>query len=516
MHAFEALLLILIGAVLLSLLARRLNAPFPPFLALGGAAVAFLPWAPELTLDPELVLALFVAPVLLDAAFDSSPRDLKRNAVPIIFLTIVAVGVTVVAVALAARALEPSMAWPVAIALGAIVAPPDAAAATSVLRAVPVPHRVRVVLEGESLFNDATSLLTYRLAVTAATAGLVVGWPLVAMLVWMVIGSVILGVAAGWLASQINGRIEDAPLAILTQFIFTFGVWLIAEQVQVSAIITVVVYGLVAARLSARRSSAALRVPSYAVWETAVFALNATAFAIVGLQIGPIWRALEPGQRSEYAVFALIILGVAVAARLAWVMTYNVAAQIKNRTVGANPPGGQAPPTLKTGLVVGWSGMRGVVSLATAYALPDNFPHRDLILLATFAVVLGTLSIQGLTLGPLIRLLKIRDDGQLAREVHLARKTVLDAGLGHVSKTEGAIAARLRADYAERMTALEKASPEDGRIFSEQDRLLGAVLEAKREALVDLRMSGRISDAAYFQLEEELDRMELSLTPVVR
>ena len=516
MHAFEALLLILVGAVLLSLLARRLNAPFPPFLALGGAAVAFLPHAPELALDPELVLALFVAPVLLDSAFDSSPRDLKRNIVPITFLTLVAVGVTVMAVAFSARAMEPSMAWPVAIALGAIVAPPDAAAATSVLRAVPVPHRVRVVLEGESLFNDASALLTYRLAVTAATAGLVMGWPLVAMLVWMTVGSLILGIAAGWLASRINGRIEDAPLAILTQFTFTFGVWIVAEQLQVSAIITVVIYGLVIARLSARRTSAAVRVPSYAVWETVVFALNATAFAIVGLQIGPIWRGLDPDQRNEYAIFALIILAVAVTTRLAWVMTYNVAAQIKNRTLGAHPPAGQAPPTLKTGLIVGWSGMRGVVSLATAYALPMDFPHRDLILLATFAVVLGTLSIQGLTLGPLIRLLKIHDDGQLDREIHFARKAVLEAGINHVGKKKSPLAARLRGDYADRLKALKAASPEEGRIFSEQDRLLSAVLTVKREALLELRTSGQVSDAAYYQLEEELDRMELSLTPVVR
>jgi CPA1 family monovalent cation:H+ antiporter len=516
MHAFEALLLILVGAILLSLLARRLNAPFPPFLALGGAAVAFLPHAPELTLDPELVLALFVAPVLLDAAFDSSPRDLKRNIVPITFLTIVAVGVTVVAVALSARAMEPSMAWPVAIALGAIVAPPDAAAATSVLRAVPVPHRVRVVLEGESLFNDATALLTYRLAVTAATAGLVMGWPLVAMLVWMIVGSVVLGFASGWIASRINGRIDDAPLAILVQFVATFGVWILAERIGVSAIISVVIYGLVIARLSARRTAAAIRAPSYAVWETVVFALNATAFAIVGLQIGPIWRELEADQRNEYAVFALAILGVAVVARLAWVMTYNVAAQIKNRTLGANPPKGQTPPTLRTGLVVGWSGMRGVVSLATAYALPMSFPHRDLILLATFAVVLGTLSIQGLTLGPLIRLLRIHDDGQLAREIHFARETVAQAGLDHVSKKKGSVAARLREDYAERLDALKQSAPDHGRIFSDQDVLLTGVLGVKREALLELRTSGQVSDAAYFQIEEELDRLELSLTPVVR
>lgn len=516
MHAFEALLLILVGAILLSLLARRMNAPFPPFLALGGAAVAFLPFAPELTLDPELVLALFVAPILLDAAFDSSPRDLKRNIVPITFLTVVAVGVTVIAVALSARAMEPSMAWPVAIALGAIVAPPDAAAATSVLRAVPVPHRVRVVLEGESLFNDATSLLTYRLAVTAATTGLVMGWPLIAMLVWMAVGSVLLGLGAGWLASRINGRIADAPLAILIQFVATFGVWIAAERIGASAIISVVIYGLVVARLSARRTSAAVRAPSYAVWETVVFALNATAFAIVGLQIGPIWRGLEPAQRNDYAVFALIILVVAVTARLAWVMTYNVAAQVKNRTLGARPPEGQALPTLRTGLVVGWAGMRGVVSLATAYALPESFPHRDLILLATFAVVLGTLAIQGLTLGPLIRLLRIEDDGQLDREIHKAREAVAIAGLDVVKERSGAAADQLRKEYTARLEALRAAGPEEGRVYSEQDHIFSDVLDAKRDVLLTLRLSGDISDAAYFQLEEELDRHELSLAPVVR
>lgn len=516
MHAFEVLLLIMAGAVLLSLLARRLNSPFPPFLALGGAVVAFLPQAPEITLDPQLILALFVAPVLLDSAFDSSPRDLKRNIVPITFLTVAAVGVTVVAVALSARAMEPSMAWPVAIALGAIVAPPDAAAATAVLRAVPVPHRVRVVLEGESLFNDATALLTYRLAVTAATAGLVMGWALIGTLVWMVVGSMALGVLAGWLAARVNGRIEEAPMAILVQFTATFGVWILAERLGVSAIITVVVYGLVVARLSARRTAAAIRVPSYAVWDTVVFTLNATAFAIVGLQIGPIWRGLDPSERDEYAVFALVILAVAVVARLAWVMTYNAAARIKNAVFGDHLPGGQTPPTFRTGLIVGWSGMRGVVSLATAYALPAEFPHRDLILLATFAVVLGTLAVQGLTLGPLIKGLGIRDDGQLGEEILFARKAVARAALAHVGRQTGPVAERLRADYTARMQALEAASPDDGRLFSDQDRLTTGVLGAKREALLDLRLSGRISDTAYFQLEEELDRIELSLTPVVR
>jgi Na+/H+ antiporter len=515
MHAFEAILIILLGAVLLSLAARRLKAPFPPFLAIGGALVAFLPFAPDLRLDPELVLALFVAPVLLDTAFDSSPRDLRRNAIPITFLSLAAVGVTVTGVAFAARGMEPTMAWPVAIALGAIVAPPDAAAATAVLRAVPVPYRIRTILEGESLFNDASSLLTYRLAVTAAAGGMAMGWMLVASLLWALIGSVVFAVAAAWVSSRLSRLIADAPSSILIQFITTFGVWIAAEQLGLSAIITVVVYGLTIARMAAS-NPAEVRSPSYAVWETVVFALNATAFALVGLQIGPIWRGLEPAQRGEYAGFALVILLVAIAARLGWVMTYNTVVRTKNRLFGADMPDDEAPPTAGAGVVVGWAGMRGVVSLAAAYALPLGFPHRDLLLLSTFAVVMGTLVIQGLTLGPLIRLLKITDDGRLPREIRRAREETAKAALAHVESLDTGEARRIAEEYRERLELIRSDRSADGRVESATDDLRAAVLDVKREALMRLRISGEIGEGAYYQIEEELDRHELALSPVVR
>lgn len=182
MHRFEAILIVFAAAILLSLLAHRLNAPFPPFAALAGAGVAFLPFAPEIALDPALVLALLVAPMLVDASFDSSPRDLKRNIISITALSLAEVGATVVAVAFTARALVPEMPWAAAVALGAIVAPPDAAAATAVLRIIPVPYRVRTILEGESLFNDASSLLIYRFAVAAAIGAMPEGWNLAAAL----------------------------------------------------------------------------------------------------------------------------------------------------------------------------------------------------------------------------------------------------------------------------------------------------------------------------------------------
>jgi NhaP-type Na+/H+ or K+/H+ antiporter len=209
MHGFETILIVMAAAVVLSLVAQRLKAPYPPFVALAGAGVAFLPFAPEITLDPALVLALFVAPVLLDAAFDSSLRDLKRNAVPIAFLSLVAVAVTVAAVAFTAKALMPALPWAAAVTLGAIVAPPDAAAATAVLRIIPVPYRVRTILEGESLFNDASALLIYRLAVGATLATMPQGWMLAGAVTWALVGSVAFALVAAWLQTKLMGMLRS-------------------------------------------------------------------------------------------------------------------------------------------------------------------------------------------------------------------------------------------------------------------------------------------------------------------
>ena len=516
MEAFEAILAVLVIAVLLSLAAQRLNMPYPPLLAAGGAGLAFLPWAPEVGLDPDLALALFVAPILLDSAYDSSPRDLKRNALPIAFLTLAAVGVTVMAVAMLARHLRPDMPWAAAIALGAIVAPPDAAAATSVLRATPVPQRLRTILEGESLFNDASSLLIYRLAVAAVGGGLAWGWPLVLTMAWTVVGSVILGLVAGAGLSRLTSRVKDAPPAILLQFTGAFGVWILAERLGLSAIISVVVFGMVAARVTARRVEATVRLPAYAVWETTVFGLNAVAFALIGLQVGPLWRELSDTERSRYALFAVAVFGVVVAARLGWVMIYNTAVQLKNRLFGVHLNPGEQAPESRHGLVIGWAGMRGIVSLAAAYALPTDFPHRDLILLSTFAVVMGTLIVQGMTLGPLVRLLGLSGDDVLAGEIRHARRAVAEAAIADLAPRRSAAAHRLREDYRERLEAIDGAESDDGRAELDIDRLTAEVLIAKRDALSRLRDNGDISDAAYFQIEEELDRHDLALAPVVR
>jgi monovalent cation/hydrogen antiporter len=235
MSELELIIGLFVAAVLLAAAARRVGAPYPVFLAVGGAAIAFLPGAPSLTVPPDLALALFVAPVLLDAAYDASTRDLKDNWAPVTGLVVFAVGLTTVAVAVATRALIPEVPWAAAIVLGAVVAPPDAVAATAVLRQLRPPHRILTILEGESLFNDATALLIYRLAVGAAAAGTFSFGSVAPAFLFGVAGSLLVGPALGWLTVRLLERVQHIPSAIILQFASAFSVWIVAESAGLSA-----------------------------------------------------------------------------------------------------------------------------------------------------------------------------------------------------------------------------------------------------------------------------------------
>src|SRR4051812_8346340 len=240
MHLFELILLLLLGGVVLAALARRLKAPAPALLAIGGAALAFVPGAPRIDLAPDLVLALFVAPVLLDAAYDASPRDLRDNWAPVTGLVVFAVGFTTIAVAVVARALMPALPWAPAIALGAVVAPPDAAAATAVLRPLGLPQRILTILEGESLLNDASALLIYRLAVGAVAAnGFSIG-TVAPTFLFAVAGSLVVGPVLAWISLKVMDRVEDVPTAVILQFVTTFGVWIVADRIGLSGVLTMV------------------------------------------------------------------------------------------------------------------------------------------------------------------------------------------------------------------------------------------------------------------------------------
>src|SRR3954464_15734014 len=272
MQGLEQLLGLFVAAVILAAVARRVGAPYPVFLALGGALLAFVPGARPFSVPPELALAIFVAPVLLDAAYDTSLRDLRDNWAPVTGLVVFAVGLTTAAVALVAHTLIPSMPWAAAIVLGAVVAPPDAVAATAVLRPLRPPHRLLTILEGESLLNDASALLIYRLAVGAVAAGGFSFGAVAPTFLLAVVGSLIVGPLLGWLVLRVIERVQHVPTAVILQFVTTFGVWLLAEHIGLSGVLTTVCYAVALARSGPELTPARVRTPSYAVWDTAIFA----------------------------------------------------------------------------------------------------------------------------------------------------------------------------------------------------------------------------------------------------
>ena len=509
MLLFELVIALLLAGAVLTVLAQKIGAPYPALLALAGVGLALVPYdIPIIELDPNLALTLFVAPVLLDAAFDTSPRDLRENWIPVTSLVLIAVGLTIAAVAIVARHLVPGMNWAAAIALGAIVAPPDAVAATAVLRQLSPPHRLMVILEGEGLLNDASALLIYRIAVGAAFGAALSPWNALPLLLLNSVGSVVLGLVLARLYLWLTGRVTDLAISVVTQFVGTFAVWISAERLGVSPVLTVVVYAVALAQSASLRQNAENRRGSYAVWEVAVYVLNALAFILIGLQLREIVKHVDGGF-SPYLIFGGAILATVIVVRFAWVMLYNaIVRALQGRGGGSS----NATPmrSYKSAVIVGWCGMRGLLTLATALALPVGvngtapFPHRDLLITAAFSVVLGTLVLQGLTLGPLMRWLNVGDDGMVDRERDFARQEATRAALAALDGSTEPEAAVLRKEYK---VALGDESTKWLRpqVFG---RLRLKAIKAERDALHRLRKGREIGDDAYHAIEEELDWAE--------
>jgi CPA1 family monovalent cation:H+ antiporter len=510
MRELEILVGLVLAATMLAAVARRVGAPYPVFLALGGALLAFVPGTPSFTVLPELALALFVAPVLLDAAYDASPRDLRDNWAPVTGLVVFAVGLTTIAVAVVARTLMPAMPWAVAIALGAIVAPPDAAAATAVLRQLRPPHRILTILEGESLLNDASALMIYRLAVGAVAAnGFTIG-AVAPNFLFAVGGSLVVGPALGWLWLRLTSRVHDVPTAIILQFVSTFGVWILADEIGLSGVLTMVCYAISVARTAPERTPARIRIPSYAVWDTVVFLLNVLAFAFIGLQVRPILASLEPTTRGRYFIVSGAVLLTVIVVRIAWHMSFNAVIRWRERRFGFNPPRPMLRPTVGSGLVISWSGMRGIVTLAAALALPAAFPYRDVIVLTAFAVVIGTLALQGLTLGPLLRILDLQDDDPVGQELDAARQRALRAGLLEFERNPSPAAEAVRQEFIAHLGSIDAMHEEGQARRAARIDLHRRALHMARQAVLAMRTNEEIGDDAFHQMEEELDWFEMS------
>jgi NhaP-type Na+/H+ or K+/H+ antiporter len=505
MPLFEITLVLLAIAVVLLQIARHIRVPYPAMLALAGGCVAALPFAPQLSIEPRLALALFVAPAVMDTAFDIPPREMLRVWLPLTSLAVVLVLLTTAAVAWAGWALA-GLPLAAAVALGAIVAPPDAAAAAVVLREFNLPRRTMAVLQGESLLNDAVALLAFGLAVSAAVSPGTEWNTLLPRLGLAVPGGALLGVVSGVLNIRVARKVAGTLSSIIVQFLVTFGTWILAERLSLSPIVAVVALAAVAARYMPARTSARDRINSYAVWATVVFVLNVLAFLLMGLQARIILSQLPADELRHALGFAAIVLGVVIGVRFLWVMTYGAVVRFlqwffKSRTMGGAPI-----PRTGIGVLVSWCGMRGLVTLATAFSLPPDFPGRNVIVLSAFTVVLGTLVVQGFTIRPLIALLRIAPDRSLDLEVAEARRAMLDAALAELAGYSGEAADAARGEYREARAA---SSSDPTRPVTQYDTLRMLAIAAERRLLVEWRRQGRIFDDTYHLLEGELDRAEL-------
>ncbi len=500
---FESLLLLLLTAIALMQVSRRTSIPYPSMLAVAGIAAGFVPGTPKIELDPHTLLALFIAPALVDAAFDFPVSAIRRLWRPLVALAVVAVLLTTAAVGWIGWAVAglPVMA---AIALGAIVAPPDAAAANATLRSAALPRRTMEVLKGESLLNDGTALLIFGCAMAIQVNG---GFTpeIGARFALAIPGGIILGILLARFFARLIPYVRGTLGGSLLEFVTTFLVWIVAERLGLSAVLCVVAFAMTIARHAATTQSARQRVHSYAVWETVVFLLNVVAFLLMGMQARSIIAEMPADRLTAALTFAGLVILAVVAVRLFWVFTYV--------GLGRRFPvlrGDLPAATWSQALLTGWCGMRGLVTLATAFALPVDFPERDLIVLTAFGVVIATVVVQGITIAPLIRLLKIDAHDAQQRELVNARKLLAEAALRELADEPAA-----KGSGVSRIFEIERdAWSADGRSAEKEERrvLIRKALHAERAELDRLRERYEVSEETFLVLQQELDWKQLSLS----
>jgi monovalent cation/hydrogen antiporter len=513
---------LLLAIATLAVLARVVRVPYPVTLVLGGAAIGFLPGVPSVELDPDLVLLIFLPPLLYGAAFFTSVRDLRRNAKPIAELAIPLVLVTMAAVALVAHEVI-GLDWGPAFVLGAIVSPTDAVAPAEIMRRIGAPRRLITIVEGENLTNDWTALVLYRFAIAAVVTGSFSLWEAFPKFVATGVGGVAIGLVAGRIIREVRSRIDDPPTEITISLLSGYVAYLPAEELGLSGVIAAVTVGLYMGWHTPQLTTPLMRLQGVAVWEILTFLLNGLLFLLVGLQLPGILDGLSGTSAGELVWWGLLVSLVVAAVRLLWMFLMPYAVQMTDRGTGDGPR--RAPPAER--LALGWAGMRGSVSLAAALAIPleidagGGFPDRELIVFLAFCVILVTLVGQGLTLGPLIARLGLQDDGVEEHEEQVARQRLAEAGIGRIEEIgepdwisgESVDRARALLDYRRRrFGALVDG---DGEGYEDRAdawrRLMYDVYDAQRQELVSMRNRGEISDEVRRKIERDLDLEESRL-----
>ena len=522
MHTVPLILSLLAAVTALAVAARRSGLPYPAVMVLGGLGIAFIPHLPRVELSPDLFFTLFLPPLLYASAWDTSWRDFRANLRPISMLAVGFVAATTGVVGYLGHHFVPGLTWPAALALGAIVSPPDAVAAAAVAGQVGLPKRIVTILEGESLVNDASGLTLYRLAVVAAVTGSFSLSSAIGMAAWSVAGGVGIGLALGWLMMHVHRRLDEPLVETVVTLLTPYAGFIAAEACHASGVLAVVAMGLYVSRHAHEIFSPATRLHAVGAWETLVFILNGLVFVLLGLQLPPTMDAVRGYGEPWYQLlgWAVGLSVVLVAVRVAWVFPGVYLTRLIPAVRRADP----LPPWQHV-TVIAYTGMRGATSLAAALSLPlviGNglpFPRRGLIVFLTFTAILSTLVLQSLTLPTLVRWLGIKaDDGGDGRcEEWDARLRAARSAMARVDRLEStatdgqrATLARLRTRYQERIDRLADAEDDEsaGRCAAEAEvvtTVYREVLEAERATVIDLRDTNQIGDEVRRRIEHDLD-----------
>ena len=516
--AIELVFLLLVAATALAVAARRIGIPYPILLVLGGLVLGFVPGLPAVQLPPDLVFLLFLPPILFGAGFFTSIRDFKANLRAITLLAVALVIATTVIVAVVAHALVPGLDWAPAFALGAIVAPPDAIAATAVFQRLGVPRRIVTILEGESLVNDATALVIYRAAVVVTVGGTFSVLGVASTFVFAAAGGLLVGLLLGSLAARVMTRLADPVFSVVISFLAPVAIYLVAQQLGMSGVIATVAAGILTGRRAAREMSSEVRVAGQATWQVLLFLINGLAFILIGLQLRTVIGSLGGRSATDLLSLAVAIATTVVVSRILWVYTATyvpraLLSQVREREPYLHP---------RNVFIVAWAGMRGVVSMAAALALPLSFPNRDMLIFLTFAVILATLVGQGLTLPLVIRALRVTADGGQAHDEAHVRLAAAEAAVARIDELakewpdHQPLIETLRVQYQHRsqhLDELHQAGPEtDAEKELYEHRLIRhAVIDAERETIIRLRDTGAVTDEAFRAVERDLDLEELRM-----
>lgn len=520
MHAaaqFELIIAMFLVIVGLHHIARRLSLPPAAALIVGGGAVAFVPGLPAVAIDPELVLVLFLPPLLMDGAWFTAIAPFRRHMAGILSLAVGAVFFTTAVVAVVTKLLLPALPWAACVALGAILSPPDAVSARAVLQQVRLPRRLSTLLEGESLLNDAAGLVLFRFAVAAVLTGTFSLGAATGTFFLLVVGGIAVGSGIGALWVLLLRRLGDDTLMIAATMLVCWSAYIAGELLHVSGVIAVVTAGLTCGWFQHVVFSASVRIRALAFWQVLVFLLEAAVFTLIGLSLrGILDRIGDPARIVDtMAVPVLAIVAAVIVARFLWIFAADAIVALLRRAgrVSARPLGGRAA------LVMSWAGMRGVVTLAVALSLPETMPERDLMLVTAFAVILVTVLVQGTSLGWIINRARPAEDGgalpplDLQGAEHAMFRAQLSAVEREAHDADGeVIHPQLLRRYRTRATAgaaFDGTAEERNQAIARHFDIIIAAVEAGRAELVRLHRAGQIDDETLHDLEHDLDLEEL-------